>query len=602
MIILGITDGQTSGAAIVKDGKLIAAINEERLVRLKHARGFPRSSIKTVMNIAGVSSHEIDGVGIAQIDMEFRNDIAAWKGWFEERKDIRDTHNLFFNVASRFGRLADRFPVLKDLYYNLRKPIYESRRNRIREILEKEFSIQVPVHFFEHHYTHATSAYYTSGFDNALVITMDGGGDRCSSHVYIGGNGKLENLQKIDSFDSLGNYYAYVTAICGYKAKNHEGKITGLAAYGEPVYYEMLNSLIEYDEGRTINRGRVLFDSAIKKIKNALGDQYKKEDLAASIQKLSEDICRAYVKYWLKKTNSRRLALAGGVFANVRINQEIHELEELEEVFIHPGMSDEGIAVGAALALWAENAQTKSEIPKFELIKDVYLGLNFTDKEIEAEIKKAGLKYERLENIEEKIALLLAEGYVVARFNGGMEYGPRALGNRSILYQPTDPSVNDWLNKNLIRTEFMPFAPSTMAEYANQCFTNINGAFETARFMTITFKCTDWMIKNCPGVVHIDGTARPQLVRKEDNPSYYKIIEEFYKITDLPAVINTSFNMHEEPIVCTPGDAIRAFERGHLDYLALGKFLIKNPGPLSHPLIPVRQRGYSEGKNNDTQK
>jgi carbamoyltransferase len=192
--------------------------------------------------------------------------------------------------------------------------------------------------------------------------------------------------------------------------------------------------------------------------------------------------------------------------------------------------------------------------------------------------------------VEREIAALLADGYVVARFNGRMEYGPRALGNRSILYQPTDPSVNDWLNQNLVRTEYMPFAPSTLAEYADQCFIGVDGAFDTARFMTITFDCTEWMKEHCPGVVHVDGTARPQLVRKEDNSSYHQIIQEFYHLTGLPAIINTSFNMHEEPIVCTPSDAIRSFQLGHLDYLALGPFVIKNPGPLNHPLLSVRQQ------------
>jgi carbamoyltransferase len=593
MIILGITDGQTSGAAVIRDGKIVAAVNEERLVRLKQARGFPRSSITTVLDIAGIEPSEIDGVAVAQIDMGFKNEVSSWNGWFEETSYIRDSHNLFFAFASKFGTAANKIPSLKSLYYGLRTPIYRNRRKRIAEILRNEYDIQSPPCFIEHHYAHAASAYYTSGLDRTLVLTMDGGGDRCSSHVYVGENGKLEKKLSIDSYDSLGNYYAYITAICGYKAKKHEGKITGLAAHGKPIYYEILNDLIQFSEGRTVNKGRVLFGSAIKKIQDGIGKVYRKEDLAASIQTLAEDISRAYVKYWLNATQCQRVVLAGGVFANVRINQEIHRLEEVEEIFIHPGMSDEGLAVGAALALWAERVRGRGEVPIPDLLNDVYLGVDFVDREIKAEIQRAGFAYHRSDNIEGEIASLLAEGYVVARFNGRMEYGPRALGNRSILYQPDDATVNDWLNKNLSRTEFMPFAPSTMAEKAGQCFVDIGGALETARFMTITFQCTDWMIKHCPGVVHIDGTARPQLVLKRDNPSYYKIIEEYYKITGLPSIINTSFNMHEEPIVCTPGDAIRAFEHGHLDYLAIGKYLVKHPGPLTHPLISKRKNVQS---------
>lgn len=587
MIVLGITDGQTSGAAIIKDGKVLAAVNEERLVRMKQARGFPRASIRSVLEIAKIKPEQIDAAAVAQQDMEFKDEVAAWQGWFEERQDMGDAHNLFFNLASRFGILAKKIPPLRNLHYWLRVPLYRNRRTTICRLLRSEFSIEAPVAFQNHHYAHAASAYYTSGFGEALVVTMDGGGDGASSHVYFAGDGKMRFLNEVSSFDSLGNYYAYITAILGYKAKKHEGKVTGLAAYGKPVYYKALNSLIACSEGETINRGGVLFYSALKKIRKLIGDDYSAEDLACSIQKVAEDICRDYVRYWMRNTGARRIAVAGGIFANVRINQEICELEEVDEIFVHPGMSDEGLAVGAGLALWSEHAMSRPGVSIPHVIPNAYLGPDATDLEIETEIENAGLEYHLSEEVEKEIASLLADGYVVARFNGRMEYGPRALGNRSILYQPTDRSVNDWLNRNLIRTEFMPFAPSTMAEYADQCFENVSGAFDAARFMTITFGCTEWMKQHCSGVVHVDGTARPQLVRREDNPSYYKIIEEFYKITALPCLINTSFNMHEEPIVCTPYDAIRAFQLGHLDYLAMGSYLIRNPGPIAHHLKPV---------------
>jgi carbamoyltransferase len=216
----------------------------------------------------------------------------------------------------------------------------------------------------------------------------------------------------------------------------------------------------------------------------------------------------------------------------------------------------------------------------------VYFGPEFSDEDIERDLELNGLEYTCHQDIECQIARLLSEGYVVARFNGRMEYGPRALGNRSILYQPTDHSVNDWLNQGLSRTEFMPFAPSTLQQYAEQCFRDVKGAEDAARFMTITFNCTDWMKEHCQGVVHIDNTARPQLVIQDENPSYYKIIDEYRKLTGLPTVVNTSFNIHEEPIVCTPSDAIRAFNMGNLDYLAIGSFLVKNPVPITRDLLP----------------
>jgi carbamoyltransferase len=217
----------------------------------------------------------------------------------------------------------------------------------------------------------------------------------------------------------------------------------------------------------------------------------------------------------------------------------------------------------------------------------VYLGPEYSARDIEAELQRTDLPYRFVPNIEAEVARLLASGSVVARFNGRMEYGPRALGNRSILYTPTDPSVNDWLNKNLKRTEFMPFAPSTLFEEAPRCYEGLAGGEAPARYMTITFQCTEWMRTHCPGVVHLDGTARPQLVRSEENPSYYAIIDAFRRLTGLPTVINTSFNIHEEPIVCSPADAVRAFSIGHLDYLAIGDFLVANPVPVHRPRVDV---------------
>jgi carbamoyltransferase len=207
-------------------------------------------------------------------------------------------------------------------------------------------------------------------------------------------------------------------------------------------------------------------------------------------------------------------------------------------------------------------------------LENVYLGPDYSDTEIAEELRKENLQFTVSDCIEKEIAELLHKNKVVARFNGRMEYGPRALGNRSILYQAKEPEVNQWLNKQLGRTEFMPFAPATLYEDRNKCYMNVEGAEHAAEFMTITFDCTDWMKKHSPAAVHIDGTARPQLVRKEVNPSFYQIIEEYKKLSGISSVVNTSFNMHEEPIVCTPYDAIRAFKLGHLDYLAINNLLV----------------------------
>jgi len=576
--ILGITDGQTSGAAIIEGNRILAAVNEERIVRIKLARGFPRQAIREVLALSGTDPAEIAGVAVAQVNMEIREEILPWPGWFEARDQDEDLHSAFFQFASRFGGIAPRVPILRRAYYSLRSPAYAHRRRRIREILEKEYGIVAPVRFFHHHYAHATSAYYSSPFREALVVTMDGGGDGHSSHIYGARDGELKLLNTADSYDSLGNYYAYITAICGFKAKRHEGKITGLAPRGSPVYKELLGSMIVADDGHTRNTGRILFKQAMEQIRRALPQGWKIEDLAASIQTVAEDVARSYVGHWVRQTGHRNLALAGGLFANVRINEEIHHLPGVEATFIHPGMSDEGLAVGAGLAYSAAMRRSGGEPYAPNGLRDVYFGHEYGDSEIEAAIRRTGLEAKHLPGrIEETVAEHLSTGKVVARFNGRMEYGPRALGNRSILYQPGDPSVNDWLNELLRRTEFMPFAPASLVEATDRLYERAEGAMDAARFMTITFHCKPWMAERCAGVVHVDGTARPQIVSREENPSYYKIIEEYAKRTGVPVIINTSFNIHEEPIVRTPDDAIRAFLDSGLDYLAIGDHLVTGP-------------------------
>ena len=234
-------------------------------------------------------------------------------------------------------------------------------------------------------------------------------------------------------------------------------------------------------------------------------------------------------------------------------------------------MGDGGCGTGAALAEFAGSAATRQPI------RDVYYGPEYSATEIVEALKRAQLPFTHYQPIEPRIAMLLAGGKVVARFDGRMEYGPRALGNRSILYHAKEPAVNQWLNQRLGRTEFMPFAPATLYEQRDANYLRMKGAEYTAQFMTLTFDCTDSMKRDCPAAVHVDGTARPQLVSAEGSPGFHKILTEYYKLTGIPSVINTSFNMHEEPIVCDPDDAIRAFMQGNLDYLAIGEFLVEHP-------------------------
>lgn len=579
MQILGIGDHVSCGSALVRDGKLIAAINDERLVREKMVFGVPRESIKMILKTHNISPENIDAIAIATKNQHFIGEYKDYKGgWFGDRHRTKYKKYLF-EVASDVSKYRTQFPFLDNIYYLLRKPAFSNRRSAFKKLLHEEFGFTCPVHFIDHHFCHITSAYYTSGYKDATVVSIDGGGDGKSGRIYDVVDGEFKELTSISSFDSLGCFYSYVTQLCGFQAGKHEGKITGLAAYGKPKYIPYLKKIMVTENGGVKNVANVFFLSALKEFKRLLPKNFSHRDLAASMQTYTENMVVDLVKHWLEKTNHYNVALAGGIFANVRINQCIHEIPGVKSIFIHPGMSDEGMPVGAALGLYYDLSGAKYD-PNFVAMQHVYLGPEFNDDEIRQDLEKHEINAARYDEVEPEIARLLADGAVVARFNGKMEYGPRALGNRSILYQTTDPSVQYWLNDGLSRTEFMPFAPIVMTEHASKCFKNIDGADNTSRFMTITFYCTDWMAKNCPGVVHLDNTARPQFVGETDNPSMYKILAEYYKLTRLPVLINTSFNMHEEPIVCTPYDAIRAFKLGHLDYLAIGNYIAKNQNPI----------------------
>lgn len=598
MKVLGITTEGDSGAAIVEDGRLLAAVNEERLSRMKLVVGFPRGSITEVLELTGTGTSELDAVLIASTNSIFVDELEPFAGWFQPsdngsdglRASVHGFGGLIKRSAGRFSRYRNSLPFLEKGYYALLSHSFWQRRRQIRRILREEFDIQCPIKFVDHHFSHITSAYFTSGYEDALVVSIDGGGDGKSGLVYAVRDGRFEKLEEVSAYNSLGNYYAYITHISGFRAQKHEGKITGLAAHGKPRYVLLLQEFIDEEGGTFLNRGQVVFMEAIKELEQRLPGGWTREDLAASIQVHFEEVVRRFVGHWARKTGLRNVAVAGGVFANVRINEEVHKLPEVDRIFVHPGMSDGGLGVGAALAACVPGVLEQTMERSREPIPHVYLGRSITENDIEAALREFGLSPEPLDGpIEEAIADLLVQGYVVARAAGKMEYGPRALGNRSILYQPTDRSVNDWLNKNLRRTEFMPFAPSTLFEERDTCYQEVDGAEHTAEYMTITFQCTPWMKEHMPGVVHIDGTARPQLVRKEINDSYHEIINAFYRRTGLPAIINTSFNIHEEPIVNSAHDAVRAFLDGNLDYLALGQYLLRHPKELTHEMRPVRQ-------------
>ena len=560
MIILGISPPvHESAAGIVKDGRLIAAATEERFTRVKNQGGFPHNALESVLKLGGVGVGDIDVVALPFYDFakEQRLKLEAYvkNVPYVLRSDIplkskvvhilNYSKNVFIDPAWVTGRPRDLlFGPLADL------------------------GLDKKVAYVDHHAAHIASAYYTSGWDRALGVSLDGYGSGQAGSFYLCEGGDIKLLQSIPYPHSLGTFYRRVTQALGFKPNRHEGKIVGLAAFGDPdVLY-----------GRVLGRFDLSGDDyyRFKSAQNpyedrVLANAYAREDVAAAYQKVLEDVATRYIAKYLHTHKLTKIVAAGGVFANVKMNQRIMELDGVEDMFIFPAMSDGGVGIGAALYL---ASQTRGLEPC--RLPDMYLGPGHTDAEIETTIRAAGLPFTHHANVEDEIAMFLARGKVVARFDGRMEFGPRALGNRSILFEATDPSINKWLNDRLKRTEFMPFAPITLEEHASGLYHNLHRAKLAAEFMTITFDCTDEMKRTSPAAVHVDGTARPQLVNARTNPSCYKILRKYHELKGLPSVINTSFNMHEEPIVCSPQDAVRGFLDGRLDVLAAGPFIVES--------------------------
>jgi len=563
MKILGIIDGQhDSGACLLVNDKLIAAVSEERITRIKLAGGFPYNSIEECFQLTGFRPEDIDMIAFGSMLTPplFARIFRRFQSMEEDvRKFKNKSFKTFLSDTAQF-----RLHLTKGNPYS---PSGKFQKLLLRSIIKKDLPVLLrnkPVTFVEHHLSHAASAFFCSKTATALAVTGDRWGDAVSFAVSSCSMSEIKRLFSMHSFNSFGDFYSVMTKYLGFKPMRHEGKILGLSAHGDP-------HKVGIEFPFKVKSNNIIFTGAIKPgydiwphLKREL-ERYSREDISAWLQYHTERFVVDIVKEWMDKAKLYDIVLAGGLFANVKLNQRIHELPNVKSIYIFPHMGDGGLAPGACFYVNKKKVE----------LNDVYLGSEYSNNIIEKCLNKRGLPYKFYEDIEKEVAKRIADRKIVARFNGKMEFGPRALGNRSILYEATDPSVNDWLNKRLERTEFMPFAPATLYEFKDKCYKNVYGAEFAAQFMTITFDCTEYMKETSPAAVHIDGTARPQLVKKETNPSFYRIIDEYRKLTSIPTVINTSFNMHEEPIVRTPEDAIDSFLRGHLHYLAIGNFLVE---------------------------
>ena len=604
-VVLGLHIGHDATACLAVEGTVLAAVGEERLSRTKQHYGFPFKAIAAVLEQAGVAPSEVDCIALGGGDAL---DFNPWQ--------VRHIYNPCENgeidfsnqVPASVGRQAClgalRIAATKVLGLSDHRPAIA--RKALEDSLRACGLDPTRAKVVDHHLAHAVSAYATSMFDQSLGITIDGYGDGVNTAIWACQPTAIKCLAYGPKADdagafSPGDFYSYVTRYLGFKRNRHEGKITGLAAYAPPSdYYDSIKDLLTVDSESACftssisafrytreRRPHVIFRRLIRwAISGKLWDPLLMDELgrrctgaspaqvAAAAQQLVEDRIVALATFWVQKTRMSRVCLAGGVFANVKLNQRIAEIDGVNEVFIHPNMGDGGLSLGAAIWKSQEPVLGKVEL-KRHVLKDVYLGPEFEREYMRRTLEVAGASFSEESAIEERIAEAVHQGKVVARFDGRMEYGPRALGNRSILAAPTDPDINDWLNKRLQRTEFMPFAPAVLADCAADIFDNFH-MDQALKFMTITLDVKPEWRQRIPAVCHIDGTARPQLLDPINTPSFHKIVSCYKKLSGLPVLINTSFNMHEEPIVCTPEDALRAFEMGHLDFLAMGPFWVAN--------------------------
>ncbi|RMH51635.1 MAG: hypothetical protein D6682_03935 [Zetaproteobacteria bacterium] len=544
-----------SGAALLDDdGRLIAAVEEERLTRVKMEARYPFRAIDWVR---GFGEDEETPVAVARLPrIELVGDV--WRNmryWAAHSEPGRQRLHFFGAMVSfPINALAEKLAGKGALPDALRR----RRRRNIR-----------------HHRAHAAGAYHCCPWPDepVLVLTLDGSGDADCGTVWIGEKGRMRQLLAIPAPHSIGGVYTAFTRHLGFRPTRHEGKVLGLAAYGDPEpFADRLRRHIRLDPDHPrldTPLAQLAYQRFSPPIAARLAEGLDREQIAAGLQAVTEETVLHFVRQWVEQTGVRKLAVAGGVFANVKLNQRILACDEVENFYVFPNMGDGGLAAGAALAACADSHGGLAP----RLLESLYLGPEITREEAEAALHAAGVAFDRPDSLAQTTARMLAEGKVVARAAGRMEFGPRALGNRTIFASCHDPAINRWLNDRLGRTEFMPFAPIVMEEYARDYFPDWRPEHVAARFMTITYDASERARREIPAAIHVDGTARPQVLRRQDNPEVHAILAAYHERTGIPALINTSFNMHEEPIVCRAADAVRAFRLGHLDALICADLL-----------------------------
>lgn len=576
MKILGVNTGHDAASAIYVDGDIVAFCKEERVTRIKSdsIKRLDKSrvllkGIDEVLEISGLNSNDLDMLVFTRMD------IPA---------------HYYYNLSKSLKDLGKR---LRKKPMGLATQMYQQQQYDEAGLLDyakirKDLGLRddCQILFANHHLSHILGAFcYTTWGKDALYISADGGGDFITYGAYgfdgatlkclYGGDDFLKDAPEKRYAASIGQAYSDVTKLLGFKANRHEGKITGLAAFGKPVHSDAIcKQFIVRDDG--------VIDSVFSSPKgmwdylSELNKGSSREEMAASIQYATEKIMVEWVQVLLKLFPARYIGMSGGVFSNVRLNQFIAELPGIEEVFVCPPMGDEGLPVGNCM-FGVMQQQGVMAVPRKKL-DHCYLGRHYTGQQLFDAARQGGFEVREYADAAQAAAELLANNEIGAIYTQSMEMGPRALGGRSIIASPVDRGLNDSLNGRLERTEFMPFAPYVLDVDADRVFDINDVNREACRFMTITTGVKEKYREQIQAVVHVDNTARPQIIERKTNPLYYDILKYFRDATGIPCLVNTSFNAHEEPIINTPQEALKALYDKRIDFLVCDAGLVFREG------------------------
>lgn len=572
MYILGINSAyHESSACLIKDGDMVAAVEEERFTRKKHAKQakvdnpdeLPTNSINFCLNRAGITLSQVDYIGFS-----FNPKIRLKNKEFEEQ-----------TINGSWGT-----PEGEEKFYSKIMGVPLCLSKLANEDISNKFI------WIDHHSCHAASSFFVSPFQKAAIMSVDGIGETTTTFLGVGEEKSIRTLKEVEYPNSLGFLWEKMSKFLGF-GEYDACKVMGLASYGSgKSFIESFRDIVSVGSngGFTVDNSITKFRCEdYSRLEEIFGQRRERgtpiekrhRDMAAGLQGITDEIALHMAQYLYDATHCKNLCVSGGVGLNCVTNTALSEKSNFDHVFVQPAANDAGTALGAAFHIWCAILNK----PRKYVMKNAYLGPSFSSQQMENALKEHGLGYRLVPDIESLIAKILAEGSIVAWFQGAMEFGPRALGNRSLLADPRNPSMREILNQKVKhREDFRPFAPSVIKEKSQGWFV-VNKESPSSDFMLFAYRLKEAKKGLIPAVVHVDGTSRIQTVRSSENPRYHRILSEFERITGVPILLNTSFN-DDEPIVCTPSDAIKTFLKTKIDYLVLGDFLVSKKENLNHTM------------------